>query len=120
MEPQTVTNLLAWATSLAGGATIALAVVALFGHGGHAQVSAQRRFTVAAGHADRQTVFESPLLSPLMWLLVRLMEALNLPRAKQRLHEVLICAGSPRFYTAEEYLALAALWGIGRVWRWGY
>jgi tight adherence protein C len=47
-----------------------------------------------------------------MWLLGRLMETLYWPWAKRRLHATLVAAGSPKFYTAEEYMALCLLWGL--------
>ncbi len=47
-----------------------------------------------------------------MWLLLQLMERLDTPKFKRRLRRTLIAAGSPNFYTAQEYLAFAMLWGL--------
>lgn len=112
MQPELTSTLLALATSIVGAGAIAATVVALFGHSGRAEVSAERRFAMAAGQADRRTVFESSLLAPLMWLLLRLVETLNWPWAKRRLRVTLVAAGSPKLYTAEEYMALATLCGL--------
>ena len=100
------------AVSVLGGAALALGIVGLFGHSGRTEISPQRRIAVATGHADRRTVFESNLLAPLMWLLLQLMTKLAVPGAKRRLRATLIAAGSPKFYTAEEYMALSALRGL--------
>jgi len=101
------------ATSLTGFAMVVVGVVGLFGHTGRTEVSPQRQIAIATGAADRRTVFESEILAPVMWLLLQLAEKLSMPRFKQRLRATLIAAGSPNFYTAEEYLALSILWAIG-------
>ena len=93
-------------------ATVALLVVAAFGQSGQADVSAQRQAAIATGHLDRQTVFEKPLLMPLMWLLLAVSQRLAMPRLKNWLRRTLIAAGSPEFYTPDEYLSLAMLTGI--------
>jgi tight adherence protein C len=103
---------LAVLTSLAGFAMVLVGVVGLFGHAGRTAVSPQRRIALATGAADRRTVFEWDLLAPVMWLLLRLTEKLSLGTARQRLRATLMAAGSPNFYTAEEYLALSLLWGL--------
>jgi len=100
------------ATSVTGFATVVVGVVGLFGHTGRTEISPQRQIAIAAGAADRRTVFESEILAPVMWLLGQLAEKLSMPRFKQRLRATLIAAGSPSFYTAEEYLALSMLWGV--------
>lgn len=98
--------------SVVGFAMIVTLVMALFGHSGRTEISPQRQIAVAMGQADRHTVFESEILAPLTWLLLNLVEKLAIPRTKHRLRAVLIAAGSPNFYTAEEYLTLSVLWGL--------
>lgn len=105
-------NWLSLAAGLVGFVMIVVLVVGLFGHAGRTEVSPQREIAMATGQADRRTVFEAALLAPLMWLLLQLMEKLAIPQAKRRLRATLIAAGSPSFYTAEEYLALSTLWGL--------
>lgn len=95
-----------------GFLAIVVTVVVLFGHTGRTEISPQRQIAIATGQDDRHTVFESEILSPLMWLLLQLAQTLAIPRAKLRLRAMLVAAGSPNFYTSEEYLAIAMLWGM--------
>lgn len=99
--------------SVVGFGAILTVVVALFGHRGRPEVSPQRQIAIAMGQGDRRTVFENPALAPLMWLLVQVAQKLSLPGVKRRLRRQLLAAGSPNFLTADEYLALAMLWGLG-------
>jgi len=91
---------------------IVLLVIATFGQSGQVDVSAQRQAAIATGHMDRQTVFEKPLLMPLMWLLLAVSQRLSMPKLKNWLQRTLVAAGSPEFYTPDEYLALAMLTGV--------
>ena len=93
-------------------AAVVLLILGAFGQSTQVKVSAQRQAAIATGHIDRQTVFEKPLLMPLMWLLLAFSLRLNVPRVKKWLHGRLIAAGSPEFYTADEYMALAMLTGV--------
>lgn len=87
-------------------------VLAVFGQRGRSEISPQREVALAAGHLDRQTVFENPLVSPIMWLLLTVAQRLPAPWLKQRVQERLVAAGSPNFYTCEEFLAVSMLWGV--------
>ncbi|HAU38239.1 MAG TPA: hypothetical protein DCX07_11065 [Phycisphaerales bacterium] len=93
-------------------ASIVLLVVSVFNQPGAIQLSPQREAAIATGHTDRKTVFENPYLRPLLWLLLALSSRLAMPRAKQWLNRTLVAAGSPNYYTAEEYLALSFLTGL--------
>ena len=92
--------------------SIALLVLVVFSQGGLVEVSPQRQAALATGHTDRKTVFEQPLLKPLMWLLLVVSHRLAMPKAKDWLRRELVAAGSPQYYTPEEYLALSMLAGI--------
>ena len=91
---------------------VLLGVLAVFANPGRIQVSPQREAALATGHTDRRTVFESAILRPIVWLLLTVSHRLAIPRTKRWLRRQLIAAGSPNFYTAEEYLALALLTGL--------
>ncbi len=92
---------------------IALGIVAVFSQPGRAELSPQRQVAIATGHADRKTVFENPAFRPILWILLSICHHLNLPRAKEFLRRQLVAAGSPNYYTPEEYLALSLLAGVG-------
>ncbi len=93
-------------------AAVATLILGVFAQQSKIQVSAQREAALATGHTDRRTVFEQPVLQPIMWLLLAISHRLALPRAKQWLRQRLTAAGSPNYYTAEEYLAVSVLTGL--------
>jgi tight adherence protein C len=93
-------------------AAISLAVAAAFAQPGAIRMSAERESALATGHSDRRTVFENIWLRPLMWLLLLLAHRLAMPKAKEWLRRTLVAAGSPNYYTPEEWLALALLVGV--------
>jgi tight adherence protein C len=103
-----------WDGLLSAGffAAVWTAVVAVFGYPGKPRLSPQREAALATGHIDRRTVFEYPLLRPILWLVLSLAHRLAIPRTKAWLHRKLVAAGSPNYYTAEEYLALAISAGV--------
>ena len=87
-------------------------VLAVFGQRGRAEISPEREVAIAAGHADRRTVFEIAALQPIMWLLLSAARSIPAPRMKEKLRRTLVAAGSPNFYTPAEYLALCFLAGL--------
>ncbi len=91
--------------------SVALLVLSVFSQSGDIQVSPERMAAIATGHTDRRTVFEYPILRPIMWLLLTVAHRLAIPKTKNWLRRKLIAAGSPNYYTSEEYLALCL--GVG-------
>jgi tight adherence protein C len=103
-----------WDLGLSAGifATVFMLVTAVFGQPGEIRVSPQREAALATGAADRKTVFEMTLIRPIMWMLLMLAHRLAMPRLKGWLRRKLVAAGSPNYYTPEEYLALGMLVGL--------
>jgi len=93
-------------------ALVVTLVLAVFGQSGTVQLSPQREVAIAGGAADRRTVFENNFLKPPLWLLLSVSHHLGLPRAKQWISRKLVAAGSPNYYTCEEYLALSMFVGL--------
>lgn len=93
-------------------ASVFMLIVAVFGQGGEIHVSPQREAALATGHTDRRTVFENTYLRPIVWMLLAMSHRLAMPRGKKWLQKILVAAGSPNYYTPEEYLALSFLAGI--------
>jgi len=93
-------------------ASVFLFIYAIFSQPGEIHMSAQREAAIATGHTDRSTVFEQAPLRPALWLLLILAHRLAMPKAKARLARTLVAAGSPKYYTPEEYLTLAMLTGV--------
>ena len=48
--------------------SVGLLVLSVFSQAGDIQVSPERVAAIATGHTDRRTVFEYPILRPVMWL----------------------------------------------------
>jgi tight adherence protein C len=103
-----------WDLGLSVGifASVFMLVVAVFGQPGEIRMSPQREAALATGAADRKTVFEQAMIRPIMWLLLMLAHRLAMPRLKEWLRRKLVAAGSPNYYTPEEYLALGMLVGL--------
>ncbi|MHC4716554.1 MAG: hypothetical protein ACYS5V_06265, partial [Planctomycetota bacterium] len=93
-------------------AAVTAGVIGLFGQKGKVEVTPERRIALATGASDRHTVFEMGPLQPLMWLLLTAARRIGLRGLKKRLDATLVAAGSPNFYTADEFLAVAMLWGL--------
>ena len=93
-------------------AFVSVLVMALLGQRGRTELTPERQVALAAGVADRHTVFEMPLVQSLMWLLLIVARRIGLPGLKARIRRMLIAAGGPNFYTADEFLAVAMLWGL--------
>ncbi|MFW6059119.1 MAG: type II secretion system F family protein [Phycisphaeraceae bacterium] len=69
-----------------------------------------RRIAEAMGQ-HRQTVFEQPLMAPVMSLGLALAHRFNVPALRQRVRRDLEAAGNPSGYSVEEYLAICLLSG---------
>jgi tight adherence protein C len=99
--------------TLAIMAIVVLTVVGVFSQGGTVRISPQRQNALATGHTDRRTVFESPILGPLAWVMLAAAHRMRVPGFKKWVGRKLVAAGDPDFYTPEEYMALAMLAGLG-------
>jgi tight adherence protein C len=93
--------------------TVILLVLSIFSQQGQYRRSPQRQAAIAAGQTDRRTLFENPIVGPVLWVLLRVAAGLRAPGWKRWLQRQLVAAGSPNHYTVEEYLALSFLGGIG-------
>ena len=98
--------------TLAVFAFVFLLVVAVFSQPGEVTLSPQREAALLTGHSDRRTVFEKPVLRQVMWVLLSISTRLAFPGVKSWLRRTLIAAGSPEYYTPEEYLAFSMLTGL--------
>jgi len=110
----TLASLDAYTVAISAGIFIAVVVfvATLFGQGGKVMLSPQREAAIATGHTDRKTAFEKPVIRTLLWVLLAASHRLAMPRAKNWIRRTLVAAGSPNYYTAEEYLALSLLAGL--------
>ena len=93
-------------------AAVWMLIVSIFSQPGKVEMSPERQVAIATGHTDRKSLFENPILRPVLWLLLAVAHKLAMERLKQWLGRKLIAAGNPNYYTAEEYLALAMLAGV--------
>ncbi len=105
-------DLLQLGLGLTLGLFVGTLVLGLFGQRGRTAITPEREVALATGHADRRTVFESPVMQPIMWLLLVAARQIRLVGFRRKMREMLIAAGSPNFYTVDEFLAIALLWGF--------
>lgn len=87
-------------------------IMAIFGQRGRAEITPEREIALASGAADRKTVFEMPVIQPVVWLMLVTARQLPIPVLKVKLRRTLVAAGSPNFYTPDEFIAVAMLWGL--------
>ena len=104
-------DLLSVATAILIFAFALTFVLAVYGQRGKVEITPEREIALATGAADRHTVFEMPLLQPIMWLLLQIVRRLPIQRSKEKIYRMLVAAGNPNYYTPDEYLAVALLWG---------
>ncbi len=97
------------------GLSLSILISSMFAQAGQggAKLSPQRAAALATGHSDRETVFEQPLTRPLMWVLLGISHSLAFPSLKEWVRRNLISAGSPNYYTADEYVAVSLLAALG-------
>ena len=98
--------------SIGAFASAFMFVLGIFGQPGQITMSPQRKAALTLGHSDRRTVFERPMTRAVMWVLLAMSHRLSLPYLKRWMRSTLVAAGSPEYYTAEEYLALSLLGGL--------
>lgn len=100
-----------------------LPIYAIFRYPLPAAPPVHRRIARALG-ADRPTIFEQPLLAPILNFFVALAGRLNLPKVRADVRQDLDASGNAAGYTVEQYLALcllgataaALLGGLGELW----
>ncbi len=90
-------------------AGVFLGVWALFGYPVPSEPATHRRIVAALGLTQRQTVFENPVLAPVMNLGLALARRLGLPGVRARIRGDLDAAGNPNGYSVEEYLAICVV-----------
>jgi tight adherence protein C len=90
---------------------VTLFVVAIFRQPYEITVSHHRRSAIESGLGDRQTVFENPLLRPILWIMLSMSHRMAMPRFKNWIRVSLVSSGNPNYYSPEEYLALSLFYG---------
>ena len=98
--------------SLLAMAAVTLLILGVFGYRSKAHLSPEREAAIATGHTDRRTVFERPVISNIMWVMLTLSHRLAMPRVKAWTRRKLVATGNPDYYTPEEYLAVAIATGL--------
>jgi len=87
---------------------VALPTYALFRYPVPAEPPVHRRFAAALGN-QRTTIFENPLLAPILNLGLTLSQRLNLPGIRKEIHQQLNASGNPAGYSVQEYLAISLI-----------
>jgi len=90
---------------------VSIFMVAIFRQPYDIKISHQRQAAIVTGHKDRETVYENPLLRPLLWIMLAVAHGMALPKFKDWIRRTLVAAGNPNFYSPEEYLGLSLFYG---------
>ncbi len=93
-------------------AGVFLPIYALFRYPVAAEPPIHRRIAAAVG-ANRDTVFENPLVAPVMSLGLNLARRLNWPTLRAKVRQDLAASGNPSGYSVDEYLAIAITSAMG-------
>lgn len=101
--PLILISLLVWAG-------VSLPVYAVFRFPVSAATPANRRIARALG-ADRSTIFEQPVLAPVLNVFVLLAERLSLPKLRRDVRQDLDASGNASGYTVDQYLAICLFFG---------
>ena len=91
-------------------AGVFLPVFVVFRYPVPAEPAVHRRFAAALGE-NRDTVFENPLLAPVMNLGLSLTKRLNAPGLRASIRQSLDASGNPSGYSVQEYLAICVVSG---------
>ncbi len=91
--------------SLVVFAGVFLPIFAIFRYPVAAEPPIHRRIAAAVG-ANRDTVFENPLIAPIMSLGLNLARRFNWPSLRAKLRQDLAASGNPSGYSVDEYLAI--------------
>ena len=104
MDPQLLfISLLVWAG-------VSLPIYAVFRFPASPATPVNRRIARALG-ADRSTVFEQPVLAPVLNIFVRVAERLSLPKVRKDVRQDLDASGNASGYTVDQYLAICLFFG---------
>ena len=71
------------------------------------EASPTQKLSIALGAAERKTIYENPLLGPVMLVALQIARRFDIPGLRQRIREDLGASGNPDGYTVDEYLALS-------------
>ena len=99
--------------SLLLGVSLALLVWSLFRYPAPAEPPLHRRFAVAVGVDKRDTLFEQPLLAPIMNVAQSCARRINVGGLRQKVRRDLEASGNPNNYSVDEYLSLCLVSALG-------
>ena len=95
------------------GMSVFLLVWAVFRYPVTSEPATHRRIAVAVGADKRMTLFEMPLLKPVMSLALGVAERLGFASLRQQVRKDLDASGNPNGYSVSEYLAVCIACGAG-------
>lgn len=98
-------------TTLLVIAAVFLLVWSVFRYPVPAEPPLHRRMATEMGAAMRRTVFDQPLLAPLLAIALGIARRFNIQSIRQRIRQDLDASGNPNGYSVEEYLAICLLSG---------
>lgn len=91
------------------GASVTLVIWALFRYPAPAEPPLHRRFAMAVGAGNRDTLFEQPVLTPFMNVAGACAKRINVGSLRQKLRGDLEASGNPNNYSVDEYLSICLI-----------
>jgi len=92
--------------------SVALLVWSLFAFPIVEELPVHRRMAAALGQDRRETVFEQPLLKPIMNLALQLSRRMSFPLLRDMVRKNLNASGNPSSYSVDEYVAICLALGF--------
>jgi len=77
------------------------------------EVPVHRRIAAALGLARRETIFEQPLMMPVMNLFLAVSQRFGFPALREWLRRKLNASGNPNSFSIDEYIAICLACGAG-------
>ena len=91
-------------------AAVSLVVIVLFQP--PAESLDEAAFRIDVDNVDRDTIFETPWMRPILVPLYQFVHRLAMPGFKQHILKLLLALGNPNQYSSEEYITLCMIWGV--------
>jgi len=104
--PSIALYILATLASLAVFGGIFLPIFAIFRYPVPSEPPVHRQIAKAVG-VDTETIFENPMLAPVLNLCMTVAVRLNITSLRAKVHQDLSASGNPNGYTLDQYLALS-------------
>jgi len=99
-------------TSVVVAAGVFVPIYAIFRFPVPDEAPIHRQIAKAVG-VDQETIFEAPMLAPVLNLFVQIAKRVNLPGLRGKVRQQLLASGNPSGYTVDQMIGLAMASAVG-------